>query len=218
MRLRAIIAVDGPAGAGKSTVAKALARRLGYRFLDTGALYRTVTLAALRAGVDPADGDAVAEVAARAEIELRWDGDSARVFLAGAEVSEEIRGPDVTTAVSTVAAHPRVRERMVPLQQDFAREGGVVAEGRDIGTVVFPDAEWKFFLDADPTVRAARRAAERGEADVGRVAAELGERDRRDTDRPVSPLRPAPDSERVDTTHLSLDEVVDLLARRVGDA
>lgn len=213
-----IIAIDGPAGAGKSTAARLLARRLGYRFLDTGALYRAVTLLALRHGVDPADEQRVAALARAAEIELRSRDDAAVVLLDGEDVSETIRGPGVTNAVSTVAAHPRVREAMLRIQRKFAEAGGVVAEGRDIGTVVFPDAQVKLFLDADPAVRARRRAAEQGEDDLRAVEREIAERDRRDAGRPVSPLRPAADAVRVDTGDLGIEELVDLLERAVRHA
>jgi len=218
MRSRSVIAIDGPAGAGKSTVARRLAARLGYRFLDTGALYRAVTLAVLRAGIDPSDAGRVADLAGAAQIALDPRGTPPRVLLDGEDVSREIRGPAVTRAVSTVAANPAVRAAMVPFQRAFADEGGVVAEGRDIGTVVFPDAAMKFFLDADAAVRAARRALERGEADVASVEAEIRERDRKDTEREAAPLRAAPDAEVVDTTRLSAEEVVDLLERRVRGA
>jgi cytidylate kinase len=209
MRSRLIIAIDGPAGAGKSTVARRLARRLGYRFLDTGALYRAVTYAALRAGLDPAGEEQVAALAESADLRLVAGQDGLRVLLEGVDISTEIRGPDVTTAVSTVAAHPRVRAAMVPFQRAFAEpDGGVVAEGRDIGTVVFQDADLKFYLDADPTVRASRRAQESGEGDVARVHRQMAERDRDDAERKVSPLRVADDAVRIDSTELSLDQVI----------
>ena len=218
MRVPTVVAIDGPAGAGKSTVARRLAERLGFRFLDTGALYRALTLAVLRSGIDPGDAGRVAEFAGRARIALVVRGTSLEVLLDGEDVSSEIRGPAVTRAVSTVAATPAARAAMVPLQRAFAEGGGVVAEGRDIGTVVFPDAERKFFLDADPAVRAVRRARERGEADVAAVEREIRERDRQDSERDVAPLRAAADAEVVDTTRLSAGEVVDLLERKVRGA
>ncbi len=215
MRLRFIIAIDGPAGAGKSTVARRLAARLGYRFLDTGALYRTVTLAALRAGLDPDDEERVAALAESVSVVLEPGDDGVRALLDGEDVSSEIRGSAVTTAVSTVAALPRVRAAMIPLQRAIAAERGVVAEGRDIGTVVFPDADVKFYLDADPAVRAGRRAAERGDADVQQVEAEIVARDRQDSGRAVAPLRAAEDAVRLDTTDLSIDDVVERLVAAV---
>jgi CMP/dCMP kinase len=216
-KTRSIVAIDGPAGAGKSTVARKLAGRLGWRFLDTGALYRAITLRALRSGVDPEDAEGVARLARDAKIELRDAEGAQKVLLDGEDVSSAIRGPDVTKSVSVVAAHSRVREAMVPFQRDFAARGGVVAEGRDIGTVVFPDAGVKFYLEADPAVRAARRAAERGESDVSKVEAEQRERDRSDSTRESSPLRKAQDAIVLDTTTLSVEEIVDLMARRVAD-
>jgi cytidylate kinase len=214
-RDRLLVAIDGPAGAGKSTCARKLAERLRYRFLDTGALDRAVTLAALRAGLDPAAGEPVAEIARRARIDLVGEGPGGKVLLDGEDVSGEIRGPAVTNAVPTVAAHAAVRRAILPHQREFARDGGVVAEGRDIGTVVFPDALVKFFLDADERVRAERRATERGEADVARVEREIRTRDESDTRRAEAPLKAAPDAVRIDSTGLSIDEVVDRMEREV---
>jgi len=215
MRSRLIIAIDGPAGAGKSSVARLLARRLGYRFLDTGALYRAITLAALRDGLEPSDEEQVAALARTLDLRLESEPGGLRVLLGGDDISAEIRGPDVTTAVSTVAALPRVRAAMVPLQRAFADGGGVVAEGRDIGTVVFQDADLKFYLDADPAVRAGRRALESGEGDVAHVHRQMAARDRDDSERKVSPLRAAADAVRIDSTALSLEQVVGLLLEAV---
>lgn len=215
---RSIVAIDGPAGAGKSTVARRLASLLGWRFLDTGAMYRAVTLKALRAGVSPEDEESMARLADAAEIELRPVGGVHKVFLDGEDVSAEIRGPDVSKSVPAVAALSRVRKAMVRVQRKFAEAGPVVAEGRDMGTVVFPDAGVKFYLDADPTVRAARRAAERGDADVAKTLTEQRERDRQDSTRTQSPLTKAPDAEYVDSTGLAVDEVVERMLRRVRDA
>jgi cytidylate kinase len=215
---RSIVAIDGPAGAGKSTVARRLAERLGWRFLDTGALYRAVTLRALRAGVEPGDAEAMARMAREADIEIRVEGGAQKLFLDGVDVSAAIRSPDVSKSVPTVAAHAGVREAMRPRQRAFADAGRVVAEGRDMGTVVFRDAGVKFYLDADPTVRAARRAAERGDPDVSKVEAEQRERDTRDSTRDVAPLAVAPDAVRVDSTGLAVEEVVELMLRRVKDA
>lgn len=217
MDTRPVIAIDGPAGAGKSTAARLLAEALGYRFLDSGALYRAVTLKALRRGLDPADEGRVASLAEGARIDLRYEEGRTAVELDGEDVSSEIRGPDVTTAVSTVAALPRVRQVMVRFQRAFAMGGGVVAEGRDIGTVVFPDADVKFYLDAAPEVRAARRAAEHGAEDVNEVEAELRARDHKDIRRAVAPLRPADDAVRLDTSELDVNQVVDLMVARVNE-
>ncbi len=191
-----VIAIDGPAGAGKSTVARAVARQLGFGYLDSGAMYRCVALAAARAERDPA------EVAAVLNIE---PGD--RVLLDGADVSEAIRTPEVSEAASRAAADPRVREAMIAQQRQLLAHGDWVAEGRDIGTVVAPDAALKVFLNADPQERARRRAAELG-AKLSTVAIEQALRDQRDRDRPVSPLEPAPDAIELDTTGTSVEQVV----------
>lgn len=209
-----IIALDGPSGSGKSTVARAVARALGWHYLDTGATYRAVTLAVLRAGVDLADPAAVAQAASAVEVQVRTDPDAPGVSLDGESVDAEIRGPAVTAAVSAVSAVPAVRSRLVALQRRVAASDAVI-EGRDIGTVVFPDAPVKVFLDADVTVRARRRA---GDVDAGvvstgadmvdAVAADLVRRDRLDSSRPASPLAAADDAVHLDATALSADEVV----------
>jgi cytidylate kinase len=208
-----VIALDGPSGSGKSTVARAVARALGWRYLDTGATYRAATLAAVRAGVDLADGPAVAAAVARARIELSVDPDKPGVTLDGDDVTAEIRGPQVTGAVSAVSAVPQVREQLVALQRSLIGEGAVV-EGRDIGTAVAPDAPVKVYLDASPEVRASRRAAD---ADAGvtatgdvvdAVAADLARRDRLDSSRAASPLQIAPDALHLDSSAMTADEVV----------
>ena len=195
-----LVAIDGPAGSGKSTVAKALARRLDVAYLDTGAMYRAVAYAALREGVDPADADAVAQVAQAIEVDV-----AERVVVDGVDATTSVRSPEVNRTVSTVAANPNVRAEMVRRQRAWAaRHGGGVIEGRDIGTVVFPEAPLKVYLTARDDVRAARRHEER---DVAR-------RDRLDTNRSVSPLLPAHDALVVDTSDMTVDEVVE----RVMDA
>jgi cytidylate kinase len=209
-----VIAIDGPAGAGKSTVARALAQRLGFTYLDSGAMYRCVALAALRAGVDPDDGEAAARLAAGLEIGFA-DG---RVVLDGEDVGEEIRTPEVSAAASRVSVHAQVRAAMVERQRDLIASGRYVAEGRDIGTVVSPDAPLKVFLTATEDERVRRRAAETGEAATA-VRAAQAERDARDREREHGALRAAGDAVEVDTTGLAIDEVVariEALARERG--
>ncbi len=206
--MKPVVAIDGPSGAGKSTVAQAVAGELGLPVLDTGAMYRAVTLAALAAGVDPTDGPACAAVARRVDVDQR----GSTTLLDGRDVSAEIRTPAVTDAVSLVSAHPAVRTVLVEHQQTWlvARESGVV-EGRDIGTVVFPDAAVKVFLTASETERARRRRDESSpdqRMTIDEVRADLDRRDRFDTSRAVSPLQPAPDALRIDTTDRTVDEVV----------
>ena len=200
-----VIAIDGPAGAGKSTVGRAVAARLGLEYLDTGAMYRAVTFAALRRGIDPADADDVAALASAVEMTL--NGPS--VIVDGVDATVEIRGREVTAAVSAVAANGRVRSELVRRQRAWvAAHGGGVVEGRDIGSVVFPDATLKLFVTASPRVRAERRVAEIG-GDVADVEASIIERDRKDSTRAVSPLTETSDAVTVDTSGLSIDEVVD---------
>ena len=207
-----VIAIDGPAGSGKSSVAQALAARLGLDYLDTGAMYRAVTFAVLRAGGDPADGDFAAAVART--IDVRVEGE--RVFVDGVDATVEIRGRSVDRAVSVVAANAEVRAEMVARQREWARRrnGGVV-EGRDIGTVVFPQAALKVYLKADPGVRALRRARQSGALDgnaggaVDSVAAEMARRDTIDSTRETGPLAVASDAVVIDTTTKTFDETIE---------
>jgi cytidylate kinase len=216
-----VVAIDGPAGSGKSTTARGVADALGLHTLDTGAMYRAVTLAAMNAGVDVDDGDAVAAVAARAGIDL---GDGS-VRLDGRDVSAEIRGPEVTAAVSAVSSHPAVRKVLVDRQRAWVRaHGGGVVEGRDIGTVVFPDAPVKVFLNAADDVRAVRRrldeAASSRTVAVDAVREALTQRDRADASlgRALRAEDAAPDALVVDTTNSSVDEVVAAIVERVRAA
>ena len=203
-----VIAIDGPAGSGKSTVARGVADRLELSYLDTGAMYRAVACAALRRGVDPADAGAVVEVARTIDLELTRD----TCFVDGVDATAEIRGPEVTGAVSVVAANPGVRTEMVARQRAWATErGGGVMEGRDIGSVGFPDATLKVYLTASAAVRAKRRAGEVGGQDVVAVGADTERRDAADSGREMSPLVEAPGAVVVDTSDLEINEVVDLV-------
>jgi cytidylate kinase len=206
-----VIAIDGPAGSGKSTVGRRLAERLGLEYLDTGAMYRGITFAALRNNIDPADQDVVARLAPQVELEF-VDG---RLLVDGVDASIEIRGPEVTRAVSLVAANPEVRRELVRRQREWAAQrGGGVLEGRDIGTVVFPDAVLKVYLTASPEIRAQRRSKEVTDLDYQTVAADLARRDALDQGREASPLTQAGDAVEVDTSDRDVDEIVaDLLSR-----
>ena len=202
-----VIAIDGPAGSGKSTVARAVAARTGLEYLDTGAMYRAVTFAAIRRGVDPSDVDPVVKVARDLDLRMSDDG---TVVVDGADATIEIRGPEVTRAVSIVAANPGVRAEMRQRQREWAaKHGGGVMEGRDIGTVVFPDAALKVYLDASPEVRASRRSKEVADLAYETVAADLARRDALDQGREDSPLREASDAVIIDTSDLSVDQIVD---------
>ncbi|HKQ07516.1 MAG TPA: (d)CMP kinase [Blastocatellia bacterium] len=208
-----VIAIDGPSGVGKSTLGKALARRFGYLFIDSGAVYRAVGRKALDGGVALTDAAAVARIARDADIRLEGDPDHLRVFLDGREVTEAIRLPDASRASSIVATIPEVREAVVHKLRQMSRAGGVVMDGRDIGTKVFPDAQVKLFLEAAPDVRAARRfleERERGrEVSIEQIKAELAERDRRDREREATPLVKAPDAILIDTSSMPLNRVIE---------
>lgn len=196
-----IVAIDGPAGAGKSTVARSLAARLGFRYLDTGAMYRALTWLALEEGLDLTDGAALGALAD--EHPVSFDGD--RVLIRGDDVTEKIRQAEIDRVVSTVARHPEVRAIMRERQRELSELGDAVIEGRDIGTVVCPDAEVKVYLVADATERARRRRAERPEIGAEALATDLRLRDERD----AAQMQSAPDAETIDTTELDVDEVVD---------
>lgn len=215
-----VVAVDGPAGSGKSSVCRGVADRLGYRYLDTGAMYRAMTWAILRAGIDPADDGAVAGFAGIPTIASGTNPQAATIEVDGIDVSDPIRTPEITGAVSAVSAVPSVRDRLVALQRSHVelaeREGsGIVVEGRDIGSVVLPSADLKVFLTANPEIRALRRAREQagtdsvGEQSLSETGAALSRRDAFDASRAASPMTQAPDAVVVDTSELTLDQVVD---------
>jgi len=205
-----IIAIDGPAGAGKSTIASRLARKLGYVNLESGAMYRALGLKAIEQDVSFEDEAALVKLAHDSRIQLEPTLTGNRVMLDGRDVSERVREPDVTDAASRVSVHPKVREWMVARQQEMGAGGGIVMEGRDIGTKVFPNADVKIFLDADPVVREQRRLRQQNVKDASgeATAAELRERDRRDRTRAASPLVAALDALILDSTSMSEDEVL----------
>jgi cytidylate kinase len=206
-----IVAIDGPAGAGKSSVARALARRLGFRYLDTGAMYRAVTWLALHEGVPLDDGASLRALAVGHPVVFGVDGD---VSIGGEDVTVRIREPEIDAAVPVVARHPEVREVMRERQRELGRSGDSVIEGRDIGVVVVPEAEVKVWLVADPSVRAQRRHAEREGLEADELAAELRRRDERD----AANTHRASDAVEVDTTRMTLDEVIDRIVALVGEA
>jgi len=218
---RLVIAIDGPAGSGKSTIAARLAKKLGYVNLESGAMYRALALKAMEQQVPLDDGEALRALAEGSVIQLEPCGEGNRVLLDGRDVSQRIREADVTAAASQVSLYPPVRQLMVARQREMGKGGGVVMEGRDIGTAVFPNADVKIFLDADANIRAERRILQNGSRSVEqaqRVLAELAARDERDRTRSASPLVPAPDAVIVDTTHKNIDEVVaevEHIAKRV---
>ena len=210
---RLVIAIDGPSGVGKSTLGKALARRFGYLFIDSGAVYRAVARKAIDEGVALNDQATIARIARDADIRLEGDPDHLRVFLDGREVTGEIRLPDASHASSVVATIPEVREAVVAKLREMSRAGGVVMDGRDIGTKVFPHAQVKLFLEAAPDVRATRRYLEERErgrdVTLEQIDGELAERDRRDRERDATPLVKAPDAILIDTSAMPLDRVIE---------
>jgi cytidylate kinase len=221
-----VVTIDGPAGAGKSSVAKLLARRLGYRLLDTGAIYRAVALTARARGIAWTDAAACAAIARALDLRFDFVGDKNHVYLGDSDATAAIRSPEISQGASQVSAHPEVRAALLELQRRLGAGGGVVVEGRDTGTVVFPAADAKFFLTASSAERARRRVAELAAAgtavDYAVTLREIEERDQRDASRDVAPMVPAPDAMLVDSSTQTLEEVVDLLAgtvearRRVG--
>ena len=212
---RIVIAIDGPAGSGKSTLALLLARKYGYTNIETGAMYRALALKAIETGVPLDDSDAQAALASKSRIELQPQREGNRVLLDDADVSDRIRRPDVTEAASRVSVHPPVREWMVERQREMGAGGGIVMEGRDIGTKVFPHAEVKIFLDAAPEVRGSRRFLQNSGAPApeASVLAELRARDQRDRTRANSPLVPAQDAILIDSTNMTLDQVAERAAQ-----
>jgi cytidylate kinase len=208
-----IVAIDGPAGAGKSTVAKLLASRLGYLYLDTGALYRATAWAVIESGLDLADAEAVAALLPTVSLQMQFHQGVATVLVNGKDVSGDLRTPAVSSAASVVSAIPAVRAWLLPIQRQIGQGGAVVAEGRDMGTKVFPSADVKFFLEADPAVRAQRRHRELVAAGHSRAleetSADLTSRDTRDRSRSIAPLVPAEDARFIDTSNLSAADVVD---------
>lgn len=206
------IALDGPSGAGKSTVAKAVAQQLDILYLDTGAMYRAIGLSILRAGIDLADAQSIADAADSIAIDVRYQNGAQRVYLAGEDVSEAIRTPDASRAASSVSAVPRVREVLVAMQRKIAEGIDVIMDGRDIGTHVLPNASIKVFLVAAPEVRARRRydelRAKGSDEPYEKVLQDMIERDKNDSTRAASPLRKADDAIELDTSGLSIDEVV----------
>ena len=214
-----IVTIDGPSGAGKSTISQTLAANLGYAYLDTGAMYRAVGLQMERSGIDGDDTAALGQLLADIDLQLKADGGETRVFLDGEDVSGLIRTPEMSMVASRVSAIPAVREKLTQLQREVGNRGQIVAEGRDMGTVVFPQAAWKFFLDATPAERARRRVLqlrEKGQqVDEQETLRLIVERDRADSSRALAPLKPAKEALVVDSSKMTIAEVVSLMKKQV---
>ena len=212
---RLIITIDGPAGSGKSTTAKRVAEKLQYRYLDSGALYRAVTLAAIKAGVDWNDANALAELASKCDIRLEYNQDGLRVMLNGEQVTHDIRRPDVAQAIGPVAGNEGVRTALLQRQRQLGEDGGIVAEGRDMGTVVFPEADLKFFMVAAIEERARRRQRDLIqigiEKDLETIKKNIGKRDADDSSRDLSPLRKPEDAIEIDTTLMTIEQQVEFI-------
>jgi cytidylate kinase len=208
-----VIAIDGPSGAGKSTVDKILAQRLGYIYIDTGAMYRAIGWKAMKEQLDPNDENALAELCCRTNVTIKKDNSDPRFFVDGTDVTGEIRTPAMGMMASTVSKSPAVRARLLTLQRELGNNGGVVMDGRDIGTVVFPDADKKFFLDASADERGKRRYLElkaKGmDVDLARITQEIWDRDQQDSGRSIAPLKKADDALLIDSSRLSIDQVVE---------
>jgi len=219
--MKIIVAIDGPSGSGKSTVAALLSKELGYMHLDTGAMYRAVALAAALVNIPYDDPNGLDELCERIKIEMRQREDGVSIYLNGRDVTEEIRSPEMSLGSSAVSSVPEVRTHMVRLQREIGSQGGIVAEGRDMGTVVFPDTPAKFYLDASPVERARRRWLQLKEMgideDQAKVRREMDERDHQDTSREHSPLKISDDAIHFDTTGMTIDQVVEKLAGKVKE-
>jgi cytidylate kinase len=215
-----VIAIDGPSGAGKSTIAKLLARRLGYTYIDTGALYRAIGWKAKQEGVDPANEAALAQLCGRVDIIIAHEGGDQRVYVNGVDVTGSIRTPEMGMMASAVSKSPAVRSRLLSLQRKLGEHGGVVMDGRDIGTVVFPNADLKVFLDASCEERGRRRYRELREkgldVDLATITEEIRTRDAQDSSREIAPLRRAPDAVSVDSSTMTIEEVVNAMLNAVA--
>ena len=215
-----VIAVDGPSGAGKSTAARLLAERLRYIYIDTGAMYRAVGWKVKRDGIGPADEAKLAALCNRTEVTIKKDNSDPRFFVDGIDVSGEIRTPEMGMTASAVSKSPAVRGRLLTLQRELGRHGGVVMDGRDIGTVVFPDADVKFYLDASADERGKRRCLElraKGmDVDCAQITREIEERDRQDSGRTLAPLKKADDALLIDSSAMSIDDVLDRMLSEIG--
>ena len=215
-----VIAIDGPSGAGKSTVARLLAQRLGYTYIDTGAMYRAIGWKAKRDGIDPADEQGLSALCARTEVTIRADNNNPRIVVDAIDVTGEIRTPEMGMMASAVSKSPAVRARLLGMQREFGSHGGVVMDGRDIGTIVFPKADLKFFLDASPEERGQRRYRElrqKGmDVDLDRITREIRERDSQDSGRELAPLKSAADAHVIDSSIMSIDEVLAFMMELAG--